>query len=398
MFCKQCGGYLQPVNRFCMRCGCQNISAVITHPPKVKRNKKTLFAWQQLIVVDSPSRLVFNEKSSTEHTQPIVHRDFEIVTDCQNLIQTTANPNVFFARLDLLYERLAHLIQLEPYYRFQPQLPSDILLQSCQRENASVKAFLERYFYKTSEKANGLKTEKAKLNQFEKYKETLDSFSNRISKDNYEYALTLYRSAKEVLGKGQLSSVIPKPKIPVTCKNYDISSIQGIRQIPYNDFSVMRELQKCATKHKKNDDLPLAIECLRKSNQISDYQSDYSEKLTEKEYLRVLKYIKLLKNDGFYQQEENAIRQRHPKFLDKRISNRERIQAELVYCKESETDLVTVDADSSCKICKQFRNIVFSISGRNWRYPKLPDIIIYQTHECTEHFMTIFPYFEDIPD
>ena len=90
MFCKQCGGYLQPVNRFCMRCGCQNISAVITHPPKVKRNKKTLFAWQQLIVVDSPSRLVFNEKSLTEHTQPIVHRDFEIVTDCQNLIQTTA--------------------------------------------------------------------------------------------------------------------------------------------------------------------------------------------------------------------------------------------------------------------------------------------------------------------
>ena len=70
-------------------------------------------------------------------------------------------------------------------------------------------------------------------------------------------------------------------------------------------------LQKAATNHKANGDLDLAVECLLKSNQISDSLSYDEMHLTEKQYLRVIKYAELLNKD-FSKQIENNARKTHP--------------------------------------------------------------------------------------
>ena len=323
-------------------------------------------------------------------------RNLEIATDCEELIRSTANPNVYFERLDLLHKVLITLIRFEPFFTYQRPIPSDRMLNICQKEDEYTNRFIERYFYKISEYAQTLKTDKGKRNQFEKFVTSLEPYYFRMNRDNCCHVQELSDKAILEAEKHNDVIIIDKPKSEVICKDYDITSVQGIRMIPYNDFSVMRDLQKCATTLKRNGDILLAVECLKKSNQISDYQTDSSEKLLQKEYLRVLNYIKLLDDDEAIQREQDAIRRRHPEFYDKRISNREKIQQELLQCAKFQCDLVTVDADKNCDICSRFRNTIFSISGKNRKYPKLPDIVVNQTHCCTEHYMSISRYYEEL--
>ena len=65
-------------------------------------------------------------------------------------------------------------------------------------------------------------------------------------------------------------------------------------------------MQKAATNHKANGDLDLAVECLLKSNQISDSLSYEKMHLTEKQYLRVIKYAELLNKELSKQIEDKA--------------------------------------------------------------------------------------------
>ena len=398
MYCDNCKAYFQPIVRFCVKCGAPNKAAVLLYPPKADRSYKSLLYWQRLIYSNSPEHLCRTADQLCEDSHSIIIRVFEIVADSENLINTTANPTVFFERLDLLYYSLSKLIQLEPFYSFKSPIPSDIMSRICQNENAIIKSFLDRYFYKISENANKLKTDKGKRNQFDRFLTSIEPYDDRISNENHQYYLSLYAKALGALQNNQEVSVIDKPKIKVTCKDYDLSTVQSIRQIPYNDYSVMRDLQKCATDHKRNGDMFLAVECLKKSNQISDYQPDRHLKLLPKEYLRVLKYIESINNPDMLEAEKNAIKKRHPEFWDKRISNRILIQEELTRAHEFGTDLVTVNANKLCPICSQFRYTIYSISGKDRKYTKLPDIVINQTHDCTEHYMSLMLYYRDLED
>lgn len=396
MICHQCGAYIQPISRFCARCGAANAEYVALFPPKVKLNNHNLLYLQKLIVYNSPDKLVFTKDQLIKSAYPVIQRDLEICRDCTELINSTANPEVFFPRWDLLYETLLFLLKLEPFISFTTGTPSQSLVDLCQSENRSCKDFIERFYQKIAGMTNQLKTAKGKHNKLNTFVEKLEPFFYRMSKENYQYITTLFFEAVSAVENDQPVRRLENAGIKPVCKNYDINSVAGIRQIPYNDFSVMYELQRCATAHKRNGDLFLAIECLKKSNQISDSQPNLRERLSSKGYLRVLSYIKLLGNKDMLESEEAVIRNRHPEFWDKRVSNRWYIQEELAKNKHFNNDLVTVHVNKTCPICSQFGNIVFSISGRDRRYPRLPDIIINQTHNCTQHYMSLLMYLEGI--
>lgn len=396
MNCHQCGAYIQPVSRFCARCGAANAEYVALFPPKAKLNNQNLLYLQKLIVYNSPDKLVCSAEQLIKSAYPVIQRDLEICRDCTELINSTANPEVFFPRWDLLYETVLFLLKLEPFISFTTGTPSQTLVDLCQSENRSCKDFIERFYQKIAGMTNHLKTAKGKTDKIKTFFEQLEPFFYRITKENYQYIISLYSEAVSAVENGQPVRRLENAGIKPVCKNYDINSVAGIRQIPYSDFSVMYELQRCATAHKLNGDLSLAIECLRKSNQISDFQPHIRERLSSKDYLRILSYVKLLGNKEMLESEEAAIRNRHPEFWDKRVSNRWFIQEELSKNKHFNNDLVTVHVNKACPICSQFGNTVFSISGRDRRYPRLPDTIINQTHSCTRHYMSLLMYLEGI--
>lgn len=158
-------------------------------------------------------------------------------------------------------------------------------------------------------------------------------------------------------------------------KNYDMDSLDGINSIPvpaknYNTGDPTKDciyyvLQRKATEHKKNGRMDLAIACLRKSNELSDYEQ--RPLLLEKEYLRLIKYISQTGDFALAEQEEQKIYERHPEFKDRRVSNLIRIKDALKKNKEWKEDLVIVKTPPSCQCVESIikKSILFPGKTKN---------------------------------
>ena len=178
---------------------------------------------------------------------------------------------------------------------------------------------------------------------------------------------------------------------------YDMDTLDGINAIPvpaknYNTGDPTKDciyyvLQRKATEHKKNGNMELAIACLRKSNALSDYAD--RPLLMQKDYMRLVKYLEKAGDEDAAAEALTEIYQRHPEFLDKRISNKPRIAETLSKCREWKVDLVHIQTNSTCPICSKINNKIFSISGRSKKYPKLPAEIVNDGGLCKDCFVDI---------
>lgn len=187
-------------------------------------------------------------------------------------------------------------------------------------------------------------------------------------------------------------------------KKYDMDSLEAINSIPvpaknYTTGDPTKDciyyiLQRKATEHKKNGRMDLAIACLRKSNELSDYES--RPLLLEKEYLRLVKYILQTGNIDLAEKEEEKIYKRHPEFKDRRISNLLRIKETIKKNKELKNDLVIIRTKPSCPICGKYDKKIYSISGKNKNYPKLPSEIVQSGGFCPTCYLGVNSYFEGI--
>lgn len=185
---------------------------------------------------------------------------------------------------------------------------------------------------------------------------------------------------------------------------YDMDSLEGINSIPVpaQNYSSGRDINDCiyyllqrkATEHKKNGNIELAIACLRKSNALSDYES--RPLLTQKEYLRLVKYIEYSGNKELAKQELNEIYRIHPEFLDRRISNLKIINETLAICQTRNNDLVCVSTSNSCPVCSKYNLKVFSISGQTKNYPKLPKEILIDGGFCSKCYLGLTIFYEGI--
>lgn len=187
-------------------------------------------------------------------------------------------------------------------------------------------------------------------------------------------------------------------------KKYDMDSLDGINSIPvpaknYNSGDPTKDciyylLQRKATEHKRNGRMDLAIACLKKSNALSDYES--RPLLTQEEYMRLIKYLEYDKQFEEATKESERIAVMHPEFCDKRILNLAGIKKSIQKNKEWKNDLVIVSSNSSCPICKKYNRKVYSISGRNKKYPKIPNEIIKEGGFCKNCYIGLNSYFDGI--
>lgn len=194
-----------------------------------------------------------------------------------------------------------------------------------------------------------------------------------------------------------------KSEIPSRA-TYDLDSLEGIKNItipkyrplngiesPVNNIEYV--LQRKATEHKKNGHMDLAIACLRKSNELMDYSNFH---YSEKDYIRLVKYLRIDGQNEVADYEERKLYEQHPEFKDKRISNLVRIKEQLKKQQEWKQDLVIINTNSTCNICKKYNRKIYSISGRNKKYPKLPLEITRDGGFCPTCILGINAYFEGI--
>lgn len=181
----------------------------------------------------------------------------------------------------------------------------------------------------------------------------------------------------------------------------NLDTVEGIKSINprkrQKNVDMLNELyyilQRKATVLKREKKMDLAIECLRKSNEISD--TYIHPPLLQKDYMRLVSFLKLAKREQEAAQAEREINLKHPEFLDKRVSNLKRIREEIDKAHNWGIDVVYITTSKTCSYCKHVEGKKFSISGRTRKYPKLPKELSEQGGFCPSCIVGISLDYED---
>lgn len=140
-----------------------------------------------------------------------LQNELRILNDCANLIEKTTNPDVFFPRFDLYYEKLSLLAEAQKQKIITVQ--GDNILEKYSKLNTpeakvdGINTFIKRYWDSTCSKAENLKTEKGKNNCFDNFKDTLFHYNEQLPDCCIEYYNYLYSNAPRVIN-------IPRSQIP----------------------------------------------------------------------------------------------------------------------------------------------------------------------------------------
>ena len=151
-----------------------------------------LLKLQKLSFINSPDRLVFSEEQIMNATNNLIQNDLRIIEDCKNIVMSTIKPDTFFSRLDLLVQKAEHLCKFEGLIQFAGALPSEALKEVNNEYQIAVKMFLIRYYTNTFEKAQAMKTDKGRINQYVKFYDSLQSYYPLMNDENKEYIETKY--------------------------------------------------------------------------------------------------------------------------------------------------------------------------------------------------------------
>lgn len=187
-------------------------------------------------------------------------------------------------------------------------------------------------------------------------------------------------------------------------KQYDMETLEGIDAIPvpakdYNTGNDLKDaiwyvLQRKATEHKRNGKLDLAIACLRKSNELSDYESNPF--LLEKDYLRLPKYIALTGDKALAKLEEDTIYARHPEFRDHRLTNLKLIAKQIEISKKTKNDLIQVFTHGNCPKCKKLNKKIYSLSGTSKNFPLIPPEIFIDGGHNSKCYISVYSYYPNL--
>lgn len=150
------------------------------------KSKKELLEWQRLIMPDV-TKLVLTEQQLQVQTLPIMNRHIQIAKDCIKLVNTTANPDTYFSRYDLLISELELLCKFQKFVKFSSLSPRDNLNNVLKNKVGSINAFIDRYWDSVVKKTGTLKTDSAKKNQYSKFFDSMQKYEKSMSPENISH-------------------------------------------------------------------------------------------------------------------------------------------------------------------------------------------------------------------
>lgn len=184
-------------------------------------------------------------------------------------------------------------------------------------------------------------------------------------------------------------------------KTYDTYSIESVQSIPEFDFHNRKSLgtpvyyleyllRMRASQERKKQNVLLAYALLKKSTQLMKNTGIF---YSQQDFLRLANW---LYEDGQYNQAVKVERDLLATFPDKSAIHLKAFQRSLENCKSIPTDYIFCSShQGTCPICSQYQCRVYCISGKDTRFPKLPDVV-YQYggfHKGCRH--SFYPFFLD---
>lgn len=158
---------------------------------KLKQNNAEMIEWQNIVMHDNSTKLYANRKQLEAATIQMVKDNMRIFDDSAHIINSTTKPDVFFSRLQLAEEKLANLVSVEPFFKYVNAIEltdslSGFMEEMQTNKDKYITDFLYRYYWSVKEKAEGMKTEKGKQNQFQKFRESIEPFADQFSESTMQ--------------------------------------------------------------------------------------------------------------------------------------------------------------------------------------------------------------------
>lgn len=166
-----------------------------------RKRKEELLCLQKNVLDNSPDKLICSEKQLIALAYQKAENSLRIVQDCNKILQTTIAPDVFFSRFQLLIQHSSNLAIMEKYISFSGASPTAAFNVLMSEKQECIKQFLIRYFCKVLDKADSLKTAKGKLNQYQKFYDSLTPYFAEMDADNIDYIETKYKAYTRLLEK-----------------------------------------------------------------------------------------------------------------------------------------------------------------------------------------------------
>lgn len=155
--------------------------------------KARLLELQKLVIENSPNRLIMTEDQLITIAKEQVQNYIRIFDDSLTIAEKTMKPDVFFSRLELAENTIKHLTLFEPYLLFNGKTPSYAYNHIITNKDECIKDFITKYATFICEKANGMKTERGKKNQYEKFFDSMMPFHFDLSEENKKHFDMMYR-------------------------------------------------------------------------------------------------------------------------------------------------------------------------------------------------------------
>ncbi len=161
---------------------------------KLTSKKDRLLQWQNVIMTDSPNRLIMTEEQLRSASIQKAKNDLRIINDSASLVEKTTKPDVFFSRLNLLVEKSKHLADLEKYITFSGASLTASYNEITQNYNEAIRLFLIRYFSETFDKAEAMKTDKGRIGKYQKFYDSLQEYYCYMTEEHKDYIETKYKA------------------------------------------------------------------------------------------------------------------------------------------------------------------------------------------------------------
>lgn len=317
-------------------------------------------------------------------------------TKYAELANHTANPKQFFEAYNDALQTMEKLKELEPYVPFTGRSPSAILaeLQSMEQQNAAILAMVKRCIQQ-KRWASAQQAEHELAPYWDKIPHVARIEISLLT-EHQSYSVSAGKANRESYESAN------NKQIAAFKRAFDLTTAEGIQAItlqavqpwiknaPGVPSHPVEILSKQASLYQK-EHLDLAIECLRKANELRPVSGMV---YSENSYLRLVRY--LCKAERFEEAEREHKKIQAMFHGDDAPYSRESIANSVVNrsffgAKELGTDLVEVSwVDICCETCGKYRGRIFSISGRDKRFPKFPSDFC---HRCG---LSVYPIIEGV--
>lgn len=310
------------------------------------------------------------------------------------LANRTSNPKMFFTAYEDTIQAIRQIVPMESVISFSGRAPSAILaeLESKGKREAAISNMIDRcirdHRWQSEQRA------KEELSPYwdempQSARDRIEQISQTRPKSS-QFSLEEYDRANE-------------QQIESFKRAFDLTTASGIRSITFDAVKTWIQnapgvpshpveiLSKQASAYER-EHIDLAIECLRKANELRPVSGMV---YSEDSYLRLVRYLykaeRFTEGDLEYQRIQQMFHGENASLPTPHSLGREAIDKMIDLAKSEHTDLVEVSwAEACCPTCGKYRGRIFSLSGADPRFPKFPSDF------CVDCGLSVFPFHEGI--